>query len=62
MLSRTVLALQNGLDLEMPTAQDYSSTLVQIAIDGFPVMGNGLLVHSRSASYPRIVPSEGDSG
>jgi hypothetical protein len=38
MLSRTVLALQNGLDLEMPTAQDYSSTLVQIAIDGFPVM------------------------
>ena len=30
----TVLALQNGLDLEMPTAQDYSPALVQAAIDG----------------------------
>jgi beta-glucosidase len=29
----TVLALQNWLDLEMPTAQDYSPALVQAAID-----------------------------
>jgi beta-glucosidase len=29
----TVFALQNGLDVEMPTAQDYSPTLVQAAID-----------------------------